>query len=79
MLNVLISKCVKRIDTDEGCLHALAETSVKFKQHLVSVSQTVQDLTMLEVSKVSTDGHSDEAIDEVLSADCSTLDELGVY
>ena len=31
---------------------------------------------MLEVSKVSTGGHSDEAIDEVLSADCSTLDEL---
>ena len=31
---------------------------------------------MLEASKVSTGGHSDEAIDEVLSADCSTLDEL---
>ena len=56
-------------------MHALAETSVKSKQHLVSVSQIVQDLTMLEVSKVSTGGHSDEAIDEVLSADCSTLDE----
>ena len=57
-------------------MHALAETSVKSKQHLVSVSQIVQDLTMLEASKVSTGGHSDEAIDEVLSADCSTLDEL---
>ena len=76
LLNVLISKRVKRTDTDGGCLHALAETSVKSKQHLASVSQIVQDLTMLEVSKVSTGGHSDEAIDEVLSADCSTLDEL---
>ena len=47
LLNVLISKRVKRTDTDEGCLHALAETSVKSKQHLVSVSQIVQDLTML--------------------------------
>ena len=76
LLNVLISKRVKRTDTDGGCLHALAETSVKSKQHLGSVSQIVQDLTMLEVSKVSTGGYSDEAIDEVLSADCSTLDEL---
>ena len=76
LLNVLISKRVKRTDTDGGCLHALAETSVKSKQHLVSVSQIVQDLTMLEASKVSSSGHSDEAIDEVLSADCSTLDEL---
>ena len=76
LLNVLISKRAKRTDTDGGCLHALAETSVKSKQHLGSVSQIVQDLTMLEVSKVSTGGHSDEAIDEVLSADCSTLDEL---
>ena len=76
LLNVLISKHVKRTDTDGGCLHALAETSVKSKQHLVSVSQIAQDLTVLEVSKVSTGGHSDEAIDEVLSADCSTLDEL---
>ena len=57
-------------------MHALAETSVKSKQHLVSVSQIVQDLTLLEASKVSTGGHSDEAIDKVLSADCSTLDEL---
>ena len=76
LLNVLKSKRVKRTDTDGGCLHALAETSVKPKQHLVSVSQIVQDLTMLEASKVSTGGHSDEAINEVLSADCSTLDEL---
>ena len=33
LLNVLISKRVKRTDTDGGCLHALAETSVKSKQH----------------------------------------------
>ena len=76
LLNVLNSKRVKRTDTDGGCLHALAETSVKSKQHLVSVSQIIQDLTMLEASKVSTGGHNDEAIDEALSADCSTLDEL---
>ena len=76
LLNVLISKRVKRTDTDGGCLHALAETSNKSKQHLGSISEIVQDLTMLEVSKVSTGGHSDEAIDEVLSADCSTLDDL---
>ncbi|CAB4019930.1 Hypothetical predicted protein, partial [Paramuricea clavata] len=31
---------------------------------------------MLEASKVSTGGYSDKAIDEVLTADCSTLDEL---
>ena len=31
---------------------------------------------MLEASKVSSGGHSDEAIDEVLSADCPTFDEL---
>ncbi|CAB4019172.1 Hypothetical predicted protein, partial [Paramuricea clavata] len=31
---------------------------------------------MLEASKVSTYGYSDKAIDEVLTANCSTLDEL---
>ncbi|CAB4008852.1 Hypothetical predicted protein [Paramuricea clavata] len=31
---------------------------------------------MLDASKVSTGGHSDKAIDDVLTADCSTLDEL---
>jgi hypothetical protein len=31
---------------------------------------------MLEASKVSTGGYSDQAIDEILTADCSTLDEL---
>jgi hypothetical protein len=46
LLSVLISKCVKQTDTDESCLsHALAETSVKPKQQLVSVSQIVKDLT----------------------------------
>jgi hypothetical protein len=49
---------------------------VKPKQQSVSVSQIVQDLTMLEASKVSTGGYSDKAIDKVLTADCSTLDEL---
>ena len=30
LLSVLIAKCVKRTDTDEGCLsYAVAETSVK--------------------------------------------------
>ena len=59
-----------------GCLsHAFAETSVKPKPQSVSVSQ-IQDLTMLEASKLSTGGYSDTAIEEVLTADCSTLDEL---
>jgi hypothetical protein len=48
---------------------------VKPKPQSVSVSQ-IQDLTMLEASKVSTGGYSDKAIEEVLTADCSTLDEL---
>jgi hypothetical protein len=68
LVSVLITKCVKRSDTDVGCLsHALAETSVKPKQQSVSVSQ-IQDLTMLEASNVSTGGYSDKAIEEVLTA-----------
>jgi hypothetical protein len=76
LVSVFITKCVKRSDTDVGCLSdALAETSVKTKPQSVSVSQ-IQDLTMLEASKVSTGGFCDKAIEEVLTADCSTLDEL---